>query len=805
MKISYNWLLNYLRKEYSTKEIAECLTFTGLEVEGEEKFCSIPVTVQHLVVGKITKVWQHPDADKLQLTNVDTGNGERQIVCGAPNVAEGQKVIVALPGTVFYENGKEKLTIQSGKIRGQSSDGMICSEKELGISDDHSGIMELNTDKKPGTPVEEVLNIYQDTAFEIGLTPNRGDGASHIGCARDVAAARDEQTQYPSVEAFKEGDAEPAFTIKIDQNSECYRYAGLSMENAKVGPSPDWLRNYLDAIGVRPVNNVVDAATFVMMETGQPLHIFDKDLLAGDTITVEKMGQKGKFKTLDEKEFQLEGGELMIKDAEKPVAMAGIMGGWNSCVSEKTTSLFLESACFDPAIIRRASKKHLIFSDAAFRYERSVDPNLAIYALKRLALILQETSGAKVSDQIQDTYPSEVEPANVYFRYDYLNKLTGQEIPANEVQDVLKKLEFEIDSSDDDGLNLKVPTFRSDVHRPVDVAEEVLRIYSYDAIKFPERVSTVVEETGSEIRAEISERIARYLSSVGFGEIYTNSLIDKERIVDYENNEGLATVMNPLSRDLNVLRPSVLYTGLDAIKHNINRKNTDLKFFEAGKSFQKQGDKYLENDGWHLWVTGDISPESWYQSAHEADHFYIKGVFENILQLCGIEKERLTYRTFSGEKIARGQEVYFQDKMFASFGQVSPFLLKKWEIGQKAFYCRISAETLIEYLSTKTGKSYKPVNKFPYVRRDLSIKLHEEHAYEELTKVIREASADILTDISVFDVYEGEKLEAGYKSYAVKLIYESSERTLSEEEIDRNFHGAIDAIEQKLKANVRKS
>ncbi len=802
MKISVNWLNQYLPEPVSPEKASELLTQTGLEVEGNQQWSALSATTNTLVTGRIVSVKPHPKADKLKITEVDTGeNALRKIVCGAPNVATEQFVIIALPGTVFYENGKEKLTIKSAAIRGAASEGMICSEKELGISDDHSGIMLLKNSPEPGTPALEVLNVYSDDILEIGLTPNRGDGASHIGCARDLAAVLGQSVTYPRVDHFQNGPKEDVFSVSIEDPMLCKRYAGLSMQNVQVKPSPEWLQNYLKAIGLRPVNNLVDAATFVMLETGQPLHIFDRDKLDGNTIIVGINASKQSFETLDGKKHDLTGGELMIQDAKKPLAIAGVMGGNNSAVTETTRNIFLESAWFDPAIIRKTARQHQIFSDAAFRYERGVDPNLADYALKRLALLLSELSGATATSPLVDQYIEKVAPARIFFSFKYLNRLAGQEIPVKKVQSILEALDFEIEKNTGEGCHIAIPTFRTEVTRPADVAEEILRIYGYDSINPSQGWRSVIQAPGTEGKEAVINKLSDQLRAQGFNEIMTNSLTEGRKMEGHDN--PAISVLNPLSRELDALRTSPVYTMLDSVRHNINRKNRDLKFFEIGKGYRLEDNRYTEKEGLHLMLTGRLNAENWWQNDTHADYFYLKGIWLNLVQACGLDKP-LSEKT-EDEQVAYGQSWYLHGDALGLTGRLSPWLLKKLDVEQSVFYAFLDLETLMINIGRKEETYYNPVNKYPSMRRDLSVILDHAADYESLRQVVENTGGRLLSGVQVFDVYEGEKIESGSKSYAVMMTFESPDQTLTDEEADHIVEKIISNIESGLKAKVRRS
>jgi phenylalanyl-tRNA synthetase beta chain len=804
MKLSVNWLKDYIKIHETDKEIAERLTATGLEVEAVEVFKSQP-PADFVVTGKVTKVSSHPDADKLKLTEVDTGDGKiKKIVCGAPNVAEGQIVVVALPGAELKLNDGNKLKIKVSKIRGQESEGMICSEAELGLGSGHAGIMVLDDTTKTGIPAQEVFKPYKDTVLEIGLTPNRGDAASHIGSARDLAAVYGKKLSMPDVTNIKvETGLDEPVKVQLEDSSACIRYSHLLIQNVKVIPSPQWLQNRLKAVGVKPMNLIVDLTNYVMLECGQPLHAFDLNKLGNKQITVAYAKKGEKFKTLDGKERELDGTELMIKDGKQSIAMAGVMGGENSEISDKTTSIFIESACFDASTIRKASKRHQLFTDASFRYERGADVNITIYALRRFASLLFACLPEIEIGTIGDLYPKPVSPAKVDLRYEQLNSLAGQVIPHKDVTKILSGLDFEILESDDMGLLLEVPTCKTDVTRPVDVIEEILRIYSYNRIEPDGHIRTVMQESSDIWKEDRKNRISSYLCHNGFHEILSSSLVNSDK---YQHLHGWAKhikMINALSKDLDVMRHSITGSGLAAIIHNINRQQQNLKLFEYGRAYTKgPAHTYHEQEHIGIWMTGLTAVDNWHSAERKLDFFDLKAYLINILKVCGLAYGE-TQSIENDKDFAFGLSLDLNGWHLAEFGMLSPALVREWGIKQPVFHARLNADALLSVSEGAQQISYMEIPRFPTVRRDLSLVISGNVSFEEIKMLILKEGGKLIQDVSVFDVYEGEQLKKGERSYAIKLLINDASRTLKDKQIDQLMKNVVDLLEAKLKIKVR--
>lgn len=805
MKLSLNWLNQYISPPVTAGEAAEILTAVGLEVEGTETFESIKGGLRGIVIGKVVEKEKHPDADRLSVTKVDIGSGElQQIVCGAPNVAAGQTVIVATVGAVLYPASGEPFEIKKSKIRGVESHGMICAEDEIGLGSSHDGIIVLSEEVAPGTPASSYYAVENDTVLEINITPNRSDAASHIGSARDIAAylnARGKKTELvrPSIDLFTEGSGEE-ITIILPVPEKCPRYTGLTISGIKVGESPQWLKNRLSAIGLRPINNVVDVTNYILHETGHPLHAFDLAKVAGKTILVDNASEGEKFVTLDGVERTLGNEDLMIKNAEENMCIGGVFGGAGSGVSESTTTIFLESAYFQPATIRKTGKKHHLHTDASFRFERGADINITPYALKRAAQLICEVTGGHVSSPVTDVYPLPQTPAEVFLHKNYLAGITGIDIPSDIVTHILQSLEFRIISTSEQGWHLEVPSSKVDVTREADVSEEILRIYGFEHIPVKGTLRTSVSAGSFNQKRLQDQELAKLLAANGYFEAVTLSFAHS-RWLTFENPgiaEKMIRVKNPISSELDIMRTNLLFNGLEVLAHNINRKNSDLKLFEIGKTYLKsteEGQDFAEQTHIALFHTGLNHPENWYQPAQKTGFFELKGTVESILKWLGIpykpvkpgEKHTYLAQSFIVEGYGKNNPVV------AEFGQVLPSVLKEFDIKQPVWYASLNRDLLLSLLP-KDYKAVKEVPKYPSVRRDLALLLDEKTDYKTIHETIQQSDKKILKEISLFDVYEGKNLPAGKKSYAISLVFRDDQRTLTDHEIDQ----AIDKITKQL-------
>ncbi len=807
MKISYNWLNNYLNLNLPIDEISSILTDIGLEVEGVQEIESVKGGLKGVVIGEVLSKIQHPNADRLNLTTINVGEIEPlQIVCGANNIDVGQKVPVATIGTILH-SGEDIFKIKKGKIRGELSYGMICSESELGLGESHDGIMVLDKNAEVGIKAKDYFKLETDTVFEIGLTPNRSDAMGHIGVARDLLTSlnyRGEKLQMckPSVKEFKEINKKSSISVEVKDYDLCPRYSSLTLSNVKVTNSPDWLQNKLKAIGLNPVNNVVDITNFVLHETGQPLHAFDMNKIQGKKVVVSRTKNDTKFVTLDNKEIKLSSEDLMINDAKKPMCIAGVMGGIESSVNNDTKDIFLESAYFDSISIRKSSKRHTLSTDASFRYERGCDPNITVYALKRAALLIMEICGGSLSSDINDLYPKKISHFKVVLSYDKMDKLIGEYIERNKVISILRDLEIDIADSKDDGLTLLIPPYRTDVRREVDVIEEILRIYGFNNVTIPSKLNTIITSNESNNSEKISASISNLLSNNGFNEIMNNSLTkDKYSTLipelDISHNIKL---LNPLSQDLNIMRQTLLFNGLENIAYNLNRKNKNLKFYEFGKTYHKIDDKNIEKKHLQILVTGRISSENWNSKNHDVDFYFIKKLVESVLSKLGINN----FNSISKSGFGRSLSVTYSlgNKKLVSFGKVSNEICNYFDISEDVFMADFNWDNILK-ITKKNKMKYKDISKFPAMRRDLSLLLDKSVTFEELKDIAVNTDNRILKKINLFDVYEGKQLSKDKKSYSLSFIFEDESKTLTDKIIDKIMNKLITSFIDKARAEIR--
>ncbi len=814
MKISYNWLKQYIDTDLDPVEAGKILTDTGLEVEGLEKIELIPGGLKGLVIGEVKEKEKHPDADRLNVTKVDVGSDEwLTIVCGAPNVEVGQKVLVATTGATIHPTNGEPFPIKRAKIRGVESNGMICAEDEVGLGEAHDGIMVLDTDAAVGTAASTYFNIEEDWMIEIGLTPNRADGMSHIGVARDLLAAlkfqdeayRNKRLNLPSVDDFAVDNNSLPIEVVVEDHHACPRYAGVTIADVKVAPSPDWLQNRLKAIGAKPINNVVDITNFVLHEYGQPLHAFDVAAISGNKVVVKQVTEGTKFVTLDDEERSLSSEDLMICNAEEGMCIAGVFGGAKSGVTEATTNVFLESAYFDPVTVRKTAKRHGLNTDASFRFERGVDPNITITALKRAALLIKEIAGGSIASEIFDSYPNPIEPFAVAFSYANCDRLIGKALERDVIQSILGWLDIEVTASTAEGLTLSVPPYRVDVQREADVVEEVLRIYGYNNIAIPSKLNASISYAPKPDKEKVQNVVADLLSANGFAEILSNSLTSaaytEVAAADHIKEAFHVEMLNPLSNELSVMRQTLLFNGLEAIAYNQNRKNEDLKLYEFGSVYHKYESGYNENKRLAVFMTGKMTAESW-NTANDKTSFYdLKAAVHLILQRLGINKNRKA-SAVSSALFDEGMLYKIARRKAVEFGWVKSSILKHFGIKQEVFFADFDWDVVIELLVMNKVK-YKEVAKFPSVRRDLSLLLDAEVKFSDIETLAFQSEQKLLKEVGLFDVYQGKNMEVGKKSYAVSFTLQDEEKTLTDKQIDKIMEKIQRAVENQLGAVLR--
>ena len=808
MKISYNWLKDFIKIGWDAEKTGELLTDLGLEVEGIQDFESVKGAMEGIVVGEVLSCEKHPNADRLKLTTVNIGKKEPvQIVCGAPNVAKGQKVPVATIGTTLYDDEGNPWTIKKGKIRGESSHGMICAEDEIGLGSSHEGIMVLDSALKPGTPVAEVFKVEKDKVFEIGLTPNRADAMSHWGVARDLKAGFLQQKisasiNTPSVSNFQVENRSNQITIDVKDNKLAPRYCGLIISEIEVKESPQWLQNRLKAIGLTPKNNVVDATNYVLHELGQPLHAFDAAKISGNKIVVKTLEEGAKFTTLDEVERELSSEDLMICDAEKPLAIAGVFGGLDSGVTAETKSIFLESAYFNPVSIRKTAKRHGLSTDASFRFERGIDPNITEYALKRAALLIQELSGGIVTSDLTDIYPKKIEDFQVFLTYEKVNRLIGQFLEKDIIKNILFSLEIKVTNETESGMGLTIPAYRVDVQRESDVIEEILRVYGYNNIKFGEKINASVANSSKYEDYKLQNIIANQLTAQGFYETMANSLTTPTHadLSEQLKSEFNVEMLNPLSQDLSVMRQSLLFSGLEAISYNINRKKQDLKFFEFGKTYHNFLNGREEHKHLAILISGNKTAENWKSASDKSDFFYLKGVVTAILQKLGINKIKSS--PIKNDVFAEGMTFSSGKTKLVEFGVIKRSILKHFDINQEVLYADFEWQNVVDITKTSSNK-FKGISKFQSVRRDFALLLDENVQFEDIFNIANSTEKKYLKNVNLFDVYQGKNLPEGKKSYAVSFTLQDEEKTLTDKQIDKIMSKLQKQFETQFNAELR--
>ncbi|MDR3350279.1 MAG: phenylalanine--tRNA ligase subunit beta [Prevotellaceae bacterium] len=818
MKISYNWLKDYLPVAETPERVAEVLTSIGLEVEAITRQEAVKGGLQGVVVGEVLECAPHPDADKLRVTKVNIGAGEPlQIVCGAPNVAAGKKAPVATVGTTLYFANGEEVKIKKSKLRGVESMGMICAEDELGLGNNHDGIMVLSPEAAPGTPLSEWLALESDAIFEIGLTPNRIDAASHTGVARDLAAALniDWKKNNSRADAAPVTPAAPAAVnpvrVTVENPVACPRYTGITVCGVTVQPSPEWMQRRLTAIGVRPINNVVDITNYVLHEIGQPLHAFDADTIDGGEVIVKTCPEGATFVTLDGVERTLHAQDLMICSARRPMCIAGVFGGLENGVTEKTKNVFLESACFHPVWIRKTARRHGLNTDASFRYERGADPQIPPYALKRAVQLIRELAGGDVAGEMIDLYPSPVAPAVVQLDYARMERLIGKKIDRETVIRILQRLDFTIGSEDAAGLQVTVPAYRVDVTRECDVVEEILRIYGYNNVEIPARTAVTLSHAVRPDKEKIQDTVSDYLVANGFYEMMNNSLTKAEyyRSLQTFPAEKAARILNPLSSDLNVLRQTLLFGGLESIARNINRQHADLKLFEWGNCYafdaaRDDGSLKAYDEALQLgvFITGYTAMQNWRQPQERSDFFYLKGYVESLLERFGVAVGDLDTDEAPADIFSGGLQYLRNGKVVAVLGAVSKKIRQPFDIKQEVFAAEIAGSWL--FRAARNHKvQYAEWPKFPEVRRDLALVVDEKITYAQLRGLAFKTGRNLLTRVNLFDVYRGDKLPQGKKQYALSFVLQDKEKTLADQHIERIMDSLLKAFEQHFSATLR--
>ena len=800
MKISLDWLKQYIDLDEDVVKIGERLTDTGLEVEGIEKIESVPGGLDGLVIGEVITCTQHPNADRLSITTVDIGEEEHApIVCGAANVAAGQKVVVATVNSTLYPVGGEPFKIKKAKIRGEVSMGMICAEDEIGLGTSHDGIMVLETELPNGTPAAAYFNLSDDYVIEIGLTPNRADATSHIGVARDLKAVLDKPVRWPDVSGFTAPENRYPVTVTVENTEACPRYSGLTLENIQVGPSPEWLQQRLRSIGLSPINNIVDITNFVLFETGQPLHAFDADKIAGNKVIVTPVPAGTSFITLDEKERTLTGHDLMICDGNRQgMCIAGVFGGIKSGVTDATTRIFLESAYFSADWIRKTAMHHKLKTDASFRYERGTDPEMTLYALKRAALLMVELGGATIASSVIDEYPEKIQPLQIPVSWAHINRLIGVEIPRTEITEILSRLDIEVKESGEEGFVAHVPPYRVDVTREADVIEEILRIYGFNNVALPENLSSdYLAEFDEKSPENLQRTVTEFLVANGYYEIITNSLTKP----DYGESDKAVEILNKLSEDLAIMRQDLLPGMLEVAAYNLNRKQPEIRIFEFGKTYFKYGDKYVENRVLGLLLTGEYRDENW-QGTHRGVSFHdLSGIVVSALRRI-VKSSDLHVKESRESRYSYALDLFIGKQKIGQIGKVDRTQTKPFGISQEVFFSTIDWDRLIQI--SNNNVIFMEVPKYPEVRRDLSLVIDKSITFEQVRSLAFKRESQLLKDMRVFDVYEGEKIAADKKAYAIAFTLQDENKTLEDTVIDKTMTKLMHGFESELNAIIRK-
>lgn len=808
MKISYNWLKEFLDFRLSPEEVGEILTFVGLEVEEISKWESVRGGLEGLKIGLVKEVQKHPDADKLTVTKVNVGDiDDLQIVCGAPNVAAGQKVIVATDGVLLHPFTGEPFKIKKAKIRGVESQGMICAEDEIGLSQDHGGIMVLPEEAQIGTPAKDFLKVETDFIFEIGLTPNRGDAMSVIGVARDLGAylkaSRKENIslRIPDVSQFSVDDHSLQIEVVVENTDACPRYSGVTISGVTVKESPQWLQNKLKAVGLRPIYNIVDITNYVMYECGQPLHAFDADEISGKKVVVKTLPENSVFRTLDDKEIKLTANDLMICNAEDGMCIAGVYGGIKSGVKGSTKNIFLESACFNPKFIRRTSTKHLLRTDAAMRFEKGTDPNNTLFALKRASVLIREICGGKISSDVVDVYPEPVKEKIISLHSEKLNRVAGIEIPVADTKSILEALQFKILSEDSTQITVASPTFKTDVTMAEDVIEEVLRIYGFEKIPVPDAVRSSLSYSNGDQREGLEQVLSEMLAGSGFREMINNSITNSKFHEEYfpEAKDEVVKLLSYSNVGLDSLRTSMLFPALEVISYNHNHKITDLKLFEFGKTYRKALNRYVESTNLVLLATRNKHAESWQTKEQPIDFYFLKGMVSAVLQRCGIGD--YTSSVESNSIWQTGLTYSLGKSSLVKFGKVNPKVISSFGIKKEVWYAEFDFDALVK--SCRNTTTFSEPSKFPVVRRDLALVLNQKISFSEIETLAYKSVRGLLKDVNLFDVYQDEKIGGGKKSYAVSFLFADSEKTLTDKEVESNMEKLIRTFEKELGATIR--
>ena len=808
MKISYNWLNEYLPEKIEKQKLSSILTSIGLEVESLEYFENIKGSLKDLVVGEVVSCEQHPNADKLKLTKVDINKDALlQIVCGAPNVAVGQKVIVAPIGTTIYPFNNAPVTMKVAKIRSIESYGMICAEDEVGLSSNHSGIYILPVDAQPGNNVADYFNIYTDWIFEIGLTPNRMDAMSHIGVAKDVCAWLSyhnnniTKPKLPQANNIKVYNDENDFKVVIKNTNDCKRYSGLYIQNVSVKESPDWLRNYLTAIGQRPINNIVDITNFILHETGQPLHAFDADILTTKKIVIKNVPEGASFTTLDNVERKISNADLMICNDNEPVCIAGVFGGVGSGIISSTKNIFLESAWFSPSSIRKTSLRFGLRTEAAIRFEKGVDISGTVLALQRASLLIQEVAGGEVKGNLIDVYPSMIEKKKVILKYNYLKKLSGKAYEPTSIKNILTALDFDVLTETNEQLVVAAPLSKNDIALPADVVEEIVRIDGLDNIEISKSITITPSTQNDFLKEPFKEKITQILTGRGLNEVVINSIANS-KIYSENKLTNVVRLLNNLSADLDILRPSMLETGLAALAYNINRKNDNLEFFEFGKTYQKHSTQYFENEYLCFWLTAKTDMNSWKQKINKPDFFTAKGIIENLFTQLNVPAH--SFSDIEKDEDGIHQNIFSDSLKLGSIIKVNDQLLKKFDIKQEVFFSELNIENLLAVVS-KQKTFFDEIPQYPAVERDLALIVDKKIKYIEIEKLIDQMSISYLQRFSLFDIFENDKIGNDKKSIAINFTFLNADKTLTDNEVDTLIKKIISSLEKKLNATIRNS
>ncbi|WP_282068291.1 phenylalanine--tRNA ligase subunit beta [Olleya namhaensis] len=809
MKISYNWIKQFIKTDWSPEQTSELLTDLGLEVEGLDLYQSVKGGLEGVVVGEVLTCVQHSNADKLKVTTVNIGQEQPiQIVCGAPNVAAGQKVPVATIGTTLYTEDGEAWTIKKGKIRGEESHGMICAEDELGLGKSHDGILVLPEDTIIGTPCADLFDVENDQVFEIGLTPNRADAMSHFGTARDLKAGLQQkginvELITPSVSAFHVDSRTLKIDVDVLNKELAPRYCGVTISGLKVDESPEWLKNRIKAIGLSPINNVVDATNYVLHDLGQPLHTFDANKVTGNKIEVKTVSTGTKFTTLDGVERELHEDDLMICNAEKPMCIAGVFGGIDSGVTEHTTNIFLESAYFNPVSVRKTAKRHGLNTDASFRFERGIDPKITEYALKRAALLIQEIAGGEITSDIVDVYPNKIEDFQVRLSFDKVTKLIGQEIPTETIKSILTSLDIKINSVTETGLGLTIPAFRNDVTREADVIEEILRVFGYNNIETSSKLNASISNASRFEDYKLQNVVGNQLAAQGWFEIMANSLTSANYLAlsDELKTEHNVEMLNPLSQDLGVMRQSLLFSGLEALSHNINRRQSNLKFFEFGKTYHDYNGTREEYKHLSLFITGFKTEESWSNVPQAKTNFFLlKGSIASLLERLGIT--RYQESATKSDVFSEGLQLSIGRDTLVDFGVLKSKIAKHFDITQEVFYADFKWDTIIE-VAKRNKIKFTAIPKYPEVRRDFALLLDDNVTFESLQAIAKKTEKQLLKSVNLFDVYQGKNLPNGKKSYALSFTFMDERQTLTDKVVDKIMNKLQTNFERQLGAELR--